>query len=556
MNIQPLRIALLATSLLAGAAQATGAQPNVLVIVADDMAVSDLGAMGGEIDTPVLDTLASEGVRLTNFHTAPNCSPTRAMLLTGTDNHIAGLGNMGEFMQPEQRGKPGYENRLNERAANLAEVLKAAGYHTYMTGKWHLGKAEEHSPKARGFERSFVLIGGGASHFDDMAGFWAKAPKAAYREDGKPVEVPGGFHSTQFYTDEMIRYIDSGRDSGKPFFAYLAYTAPHWPLQAPDDWIDRFKGRYDAGYEAIREARLAKMKRLGLVADAVVANQPMAAGLPTWEQLSPEQRKRQARTMEVFAAMVANMDFHIGRLFDHLKATGQYDNTIVIFMSDNGAAGNSPANLGKNADWIAANFDNSDANMGRQRSFIDLGAQWAQVAAVPSPMYKGFTTQGGIHTPAIIRYPGMPNAGGIVASFTHVMDVMPTLLELARVSAPGATFEGRPVMPMQGLSMRPAIEGRPLATRTTGWELFDRRAIRQGDWKLVYIEKPYGKGDWALYDLATDPAESRDLAAREPARVKALLAAWDNYVRANGVILASPEVRPGGRTCLYDYCFE
>lgn len=556
MKIKTLRWALLTATLISGAGHAAGQRPNVLVIVADDMAVSDLGSMGSEIETPVLDELAAEGVRLSNFHTAPNCSPTRAMLLTGTDNHIAGLGNMGEFMQPEQRGKPGYENRLNERAANMAEVLKAAGYNTYMTGKWHLGKAEEHSPKARGFDRSYVLIGGGASHFDDMSGFWAQEPKASYREDGKSVEVPKGFQSTRFYTDRMIDYIDSGKPSGKPFFAYLAYTAPHWPLQAPEDWIDRFKGRYDRGYEAIRQARLEKMKKLGLAAPDVTPNQPMAAGLPTWEQLSPEQRKRQARTMEVFAAMVANMDDNIGRLFDHLKKTGQYDNTIVIFMGDNGAAGNSPANLGKNAQWIADNFDNSLENMGRKHSFIDLGAQWAQVAAVPSPMYKGFTTEGGIHTPAIIRYPGMPGAGSIVSSFTHVMDVMPTVLELAHVPTPGATFQGREVKPIQGISMRPAIEGQKVAERTTGWELFDRRAVRQGDWKLVFNEKPYGKGDWALYNLADDPAESRDLAEREPDRVKTLLTAWDRYVEDNGVILASPKVKPGGRTCLYEYCFE
>lgn len=556
MKIRTLRTLLLAAGLVAGTSQAATQKPNILVIVADDMAVSDLGSMGGEIPTPVLDTLASEGVRLSNFHTAPNCSPTRSMLLTGTDNHIAGLGNMGEFMQPEQRGKPGYENRLNERAANLAEVLQAAGYNTYMTGKWHLGKTEEHSPKARGFDRSFVLIGGGASHFDDMAGFWAKAPKASYREDGKPVEVPKGFHSTTFYTDEMLKYIDSGRPSGKPFFAYLAYTAPHWPLQAPADWIDRFKGRYDQGYEAIRQGRLDKMKQLGLVARDVTPNQPMASGLPKWEQLSPEQRRRQARTMEIFAAMVANMDANIGRVFEHLKQTGQYDNTIVIFMGDNGAAGNSPANLGKNAQWIADNFDNSYANMGRKHSFIDLGAQWAQVASVPSPMYKGFTTEGGIHTPAIIRYPGIQHAGSILNTFTHVMDLMPTVLELAHVPAPGATFEGRSVMPMQGVSMIPALDGRSVAERTTGWELFDRRAMRQGDWKLVFNEKPYGKGDWALYNLADDPAESHDLSAQEPARVKTLLAAWDQYVKTNGVILVSPEVKPGARTCLYEYCFE
>lgn len=556
MKLTQLRWALLAVGIAAGASQAAERKPNVLLIVADDMAVSDLGSMGGEIETPVLDHLAAEGVRLGNFHTAPNCSPTRAMLLTGSDSHVVGLGSMAEFIQPEQRGKPGYEIHLNTRAANLAEVLKQAGYNTYMTGKWHLGRGEENSPKARGFERSYVLVDGGASHFDDMAGFWEKKPKATYREDGVATEVPKGFYSTRFYTDRMIDYIDAGRASGKPFFAYLAYTAPHWPLQAPDEWIARFKGRYDQGYDAIRTQRLKKMEKLGLVPEGVTPNQPMAGGLPSWQQLSPEQRKREARTMEVFAAMVADIDHNIGRLFEHLKEIGEFDNAVVIFMGDNGAAGNSPANLGKNAQWIAEHFDNSLENMGRQHSFIDLGAQWAQVAAVPSPMYKGFTTEGGIHTPAIISYPGIPHKGSVMTGFTHVMDVMPTVLELAHVPPPGHAFEGREVVPMQGVSMLPAIAGKSMPERSTGWELFDRRALRQGDWKLVFVEKPYGKGDWALYNLKDDPAESHDIAEREPKRVAALLEVWDQYVKDNGVVLVTPKARPGARTCLYEHCFE
>lgn len=531
-------------------------KPNILVIVADDMARSDLASFGGEIETPTLDALAGEGVRLSGFHTAPNCSPSRAMLLTGVDNHVAGLGNMSEFMQPEQRGKPGYENRLNERAASFAEVFQDAGYNTYMTGKWHLGRSEEHSPLSKGFDKSYVLIQGGASHFYDMKGFWGRDPKALYREDGKEVDVPEGFFSTDFYTDRMIEYIDSGRKSGKPFFAYLAYTAPHWPLQAPEEWIDKYKGRYDRGYEALRQERLTGMKNLGLLPADVEANLPMASGLPAWEQLSEEQRKSEARVMELYAAMVSHMDHGIGRVIDHLKNTGLYDNTLIVFLADNGASGNSPANIGNNREWIKANFDNSLENMGRQHSFVDLGAQWAQVAAAPSPMYKGFTTQGGINTPAIIRYPDMPGQGSVISATTHVMDIMPTALELAGVEHPGKKFRGREVHPLQGRSMLPLIKGEAVPERVLGWELFDRRALRKGDWKLVMIEKPYGKGEWELYNIARDPSESQDLATAEPEKMQELLAGWDAYVEENGVILVTPEEKPGARTCLYQFCFE
>ena len=257
-------------------------------------------------------------VRLSNFHTAPTCSPTRAMMLSGADSHVAGLGNMGELLQPFQQGQPGYEGYLNERMVTVGQVLQDAGYNTYTTGKWHLGRTEETSPKARGFDRSFILVQGGASHFDDQHAIIAKDPKAIYREDGKQVEVPKGFYSSEFYTDRLIDYIEADKASNKPFMALLSYTAPHWPLHAPDDWLDTYKGRYDGGYEPIRQARLQRQKQLGLVAADTVPNTPMSKGLPDWNQLSPEQRQREARNMEIYAAMVSNMDYHIGRLLQYL----------------------------------------------------------------------------------------------------------------------------------------------------------------------------------------------------------------------------------------------
>lgn len=556
MKIKRLCWALCVSALIGVSAQANEKQPNFLIIMADDLGYSDLGSYGGEIATPNLDSLASEGLRLTSFHTAPTCSPTRAMLMSGTDSHIAGLGNMAELMQPFQQGKPGYEGYLNDRVANLAEVLQDGGYSTYTVGKWHLGRSEELSPNARGFDRSYILVQGGASHFDDQMAIISVDPKAIYREDGKQVSVPDGFFSTQFYTDKLIEYIEADRRSGKPFFGLLSYTAPHWPLHAPDEWLDKYEGRYAAGYEAIRQERLARMKQLGLLAANIDANVPMQGVLPDWEQLSDEQKRREARSMEVYAAMVDNMDHHIGRVIDYLKQTGEYDNTFILFLSDNGADGNSPLGLPGNDVWMNEAFDNSLENMGRKGSYIDYGAQWAQVGATPFPFFKGLTTQGGIQVPAIIRHPGVSKPGSINSEVAHVMDVMPTFLELAGIQPPAGTFKGREVAALQGVSMLPMLQDRAMPERAIGWELFGRKALRKGDWKILNMSVPYGTAGWQLYNLADDPTETTDLATSQPEKLKELLGEWDEYVARNNVLSGEFNIRYGFETCLFEHCFK
>ena len=540
-------------------AMAADERPNFLIIVADDLGYSDLGSFGGEISTPNLDALAQEGVRLSNFHTAPTCSPTRAMMLSGADSHVAGLGNMGELLQPFQQGQPGYEGYLNERMVTVGQVLQDAGYNTYTTGKWHLGRTEETSPKARGFDRSFILVQGGASHFDDQHAIIAKDPKAIYREDGKQVEVPKGFYSSEFYTNRLIDYIEADKASNKPFMALLSYTAPHWPLHAPDDWLDTYKGRYDVGYEPIRQARLQRQKQLGLVAADTVPNTPMSKGLPDWNQLSPEQRQREARNMEIYAAMVSNMDYHIGRLLQYLEKTGKLDNTFIVFISDNGADGNSPIDLPGNKEWLTRDFDNSLQNLGHKGSYADYGAQWAQVSSTPYPLFKGFTNEGGIRAPAIISAKMLKQAhlqGTLNQDVVHVMDLMPTLLDLAGVPALGKTFQGRAVQTISGQSMRPLLEGQAMAQRQIGWELFGRKALRKGDWKITYVNPPYGNSQWQLYDLKRDPTESRDLAAKEPVKMQEMLVAWEQYVKQNNVLDGTFDLKYGFQTCLYEYCFK
>lgn len=540
-------------------AMAADERPNFLIIVADDLGYSDLGSYGGEIETPNIDSLATQGLQLTNFHTAPVCSPTRAMLLSGADSHVAGLGNMGELLQPFQQGQPGYEGFLNDRMVTVAQVLQGAGYNTYTTGKWHLGRTEETSPKARGFDRSFILVQGGASHFDDQHAIIAADPKAIYREDGKQVEVPKGFYSSEFYTDRLISYLEADKGNDKPFMAMLSYTAPHWPLHAPDEWLDKYKGRYDGGYEQIRAARLERQKALGIVGADTQPNTPMAKGLPNWEQLSPQERQREARNMEIYAAMVSNMDFHIGRLLKYLEDQGKLDNTFIVFISDNGADGNSPVDLPGNKEWLARDFDNSLKNLGHKGSYADYGAQWAQVSSTPYPLFKGFVTEGGIRAPAIISARMLKQAhlqGTRRDDMVHVMDLMPTLLDLAGVPPLGKTFQGRPVQTISGKSMLPLLEGQAMGERQIGWELFGRKALRKGDWKISWVNQPYGDSAWRLFNLKDDPTESRNLASSEPAKLKEMQVAWEQYVKENNVLEGEFELKYGFQTCLYEYCFK
>ncbi|PKM04196.1 MAG: arylsulfatase [Gammaproteobacteria bacterium HGW-Gammaproteobacteria-6] len=550
-----LALGLVAASTLASANQAE--KPNFLLIIADDLGYSDIGAFGGEIETPSLDALANEGIRMTNFHTAPTCSPTRSMLFSGTDNHRAGIGNMAELLTPEQKGQPGYEGHLNDLVVTLPEVLRDNGYHTSTTGKWHLGRTEALSPNARGFDESWVLVQGGASHFDDGRAIIGVDPKAIYLENGKQVEVPKGFFSSDFYADKAIEYVNAAGD--KPFFHVLSFTAPHWPLQAPDSYIKKYEGRYDEGYEAIRQQRLGKMKDMGLVGHELAANVPFDQ-LPSWDELTDEQRKIEARKMEIYAAMVDNMDENIGRVIGHLETAGKLDNTVVMFMSDNGADGNSPEVLPRNKEWIASEYDNSFENMGRRDSYIWYGAQWGQVSATPWPMWKGYPTQGGFLVPAILSLPGKDANGEINHEFFHVMDIMPTFLELAGIDVPTSPYKGREVFEVQGISMVPGLNGKAPENRVVGWELYGRSAVRMGDWKIRLMEPPYGPGQWQLFNLAVDPTETTDLASKEPEKLKQLLAEWDKYVKRNGVIAADPaDMRRVGysfTTCLYGKCVE
>jgi arylsulfatase len=518
-------------------------RPSVLLIVVDDLGYSDLGVTGGEIRTPNLDALARSGLLLTSFLVSPACSPTRAMLLTGVDTHPAGLGTMAGEADEGQRGRPGYEGQLSDRVVSVATLLRAAGYHTYMAGKWHLGMEDRLGPHRQGFERSFALLQGGASHFQDAAPITERGAPPAYREDGREVSLPAGFYSTEHFTDRLIDQIRGGLADGRPFFAYAAYTSPHWPLQAPDAELDRYAGAYDAGYDALRAQRFSSARRLGLVPPEAPLP-PRTPFAPAWDSLAPDAKRREARTMEVYAAMVENLDRHVGRLLQFLRDAGRYESTLVLFFSDNGPEGNPIGRLRTNADWIPRRFDNRLERLGREGSYAWLGPGWAQ-ATTPFRLWKSFPTEGGVRVPAIVRF-GANARRGVASAPVSVAEVAPTLLELAGARHPGSTHEGRPVAPLEGRSLVPFLMGHSEAVHgddfTFGWELFGRRALRQGDWKVVWLYPPYGPGRWELFDLARDPLESRDLAAAEPERLAVLVRAWDAYAARNGVVLPTRDM--------------
>lgn len=522
-------------------------RPNILLIVADDLGYSDLGAYGGEIETPNLDRLAARGTRMSQFYASPFCSPTRAMLMSGTDHHRVGFGTMAELLTPELRKNPGYEGYLHERVVPFPELLRQSGYRTLMTGKWHLGVKEEQSPAQRGFDRSYALAQGGAGHFDQSGIITPdpnKAPVALYRENGTSVNLPKDFYSTEFFAGKLIEYIDEGRTGGaadKPFFGYLAFTAPHWPLQAPAALIDKYRGRYDVGYDVVRERRLARMKTLGLVPKDAVPYSGNPAW-PRWDQLSAEQRRHDAMRMAVYAAMVDSMDQQIGRVLDHLARLGELDNTVVLFMSDNGADGNTVLDEAANREWVGQHRDNSYANIGRPGSYIEYGPGWAQVGSTPLNQYKAFLYEGGINVPMIARLPVRAPAGQggkLVHAPAHVTDIAPTLLELAGISHPGSRYQGREVVPMLGQSMLGFLSGQRERVHDEfrmGWELMGRRAMRKGDWKIVEANPPWGVDRWELFNLADDRGETRDLSARYPDKLRELIAEYERFAKDNGIV--------------------
>jgi arylsulfatase len=511
---------------------------NILLIVADDLGYSDIGPFGGEISTPILDRLAEQGMRFSAFHVLPTCSPTRAALLSGNDNHVAGMGVMAEFIYPEIADLPGYAGHLADQVATIPELLRQSGYHTYMAGKWHLGEDAAQSPFAHGFQKTFTMMNGGGSHWADMRPL-SPTQNMIYRRNGERIDaLPEDFYSSKNYTDALIEFIDSDHGDGKPFFAYLSYTAPHDPLHAPADYIAKYKDEYDAGWDVLAQQRLASLKRLGLVPEDINELPPNFM-VGSWDSLSPEARQKHARDMEVYAAMVEYMDMSIGRLFEFLKDKGLYDNTLIVFFSDNGANGAHATAYPGNADGeYLGTFDNRLDNRGLPSSFIDMGPGWAQASSAPFRLFKSFTSQGGIKSPLIAKLPGrMTQAGDWNHAFLHVTDIMPTFLEVAGAAYP-EEHDGRAVRQPIGKSFLPILRGDAERNREdegVGYELFEMKAYIRGDWKLLRLPEPFSTGEWQLFDISKDPGEIHDLSDEFPEIKTEMIAAWQEYARANDV---------------------
>lgn len=424
-------------------------------------------------------------------------------------------------------------------------MLRDAGYRTLLSGKWHLGDQPGTIPAARGFERSFTLLPGGADHFGRGGLSRVGADKPIYAEEDRYVEfdeLPGDFYSTDYFATRLIDFLGED-DGGRPFFAYLPFSAPHWPLQAPDEDLGKYRGIYDDGPDALRARRLQRLQELGLIEPGTVPH-PAVTDAPEWADLSADEKAASARSMEVYAAMVDRIDQNVGRVIDHLKTTGQYDNTVVIFLSDNGAEGAIVEALPIIGPYftrlIAQHCDNSLENAGRPGSYIWYGPRWAQAATAPSRLVKTYTTEGGIRVPAFIRHPSGLRVGEIGRAFSTVMDIAPTLLQLAGLDHPGHRYAGRDIVGMRGRSLLPWLEGttgqvHPAGT-STGWELFGRRAIRQDDWKAVYVSDAEGGSRWQLYYLPVDRGETNDLAETYPQKLAELLQQWDRYRDETGVI--------------------
>jgi len=525
----------------------TGAQvsvaqerPNIVLVLADDLGFTDLGSYGSEIDTPTLDALALEGVRFTNYHTAANCAPARAMLLTGVDAHIAGVPNIPEMLAPEQQRHSHYQGVLGNNVVTVATLLEGSGYHTYMAGKWHLGTGDGQLPSERGFERTVALADSGADNWEQRP-YIPLYDKANWYADGKEYQLPEDFYSSRFLVDKTIEFIDSNIGDGMPFFAYLPFQAVHIPVQAPQEFIDRNMDVYDSGWDALREQRYAQATELGIVPAGIDMSRMSTTG--DWDALDASQRRYEAKRMAVYAAMIEAMDFHIGRLVDYLKGVGKYDNTIFIFTSDNGAEASgatNPQGFATRRMTSSLGYQTEYDSLGTRGSFNTIHPGFASAAASPLAYYKFYAGEGGMRVPLIIAGESLPEEGVLTNVFSYVTDITPTILSFAGVKPPGDRYAGRPVEPIIGHSLMPLLLGEADVVyhpdESVGYELAGHAALFQGDYKIVFNRGPLGDDQWRLFNIVQDPGESRDLAGDMPQRLQRMLSAYERYTRENEVL--------------------
>ncbi len=498
---------------LGAAAAATAAEkPNIIVILVDDMGFSDIGCYGSEIPTPNLDALAANGLRFKQFYNTGRCCPTRAAVLTGLYSHQAGIGHM-----TEDKGVPGYQGRLNDSCVTFAEALNPAGYFTAMVGKWHVGQNLGVTPWERGFQRNLSAAAGGF--------YLPDADKAKLFLNGEAIEnddprLPKNWYSSDLWAEFGLRFLDEARAAQKPYFLYLAFNAPHFPLQAPAEYIKKFRGNYRAGWDAISDARLKRQLQIGLI-DSAWKKTPRPEPVAEWNSLDAAEKDRMDHLMAVYAACVYGMDKAVGDFVAGLKERGEFDNTLILFMSDNG--GN--AESGPKGKTIG-DPTKADSNW-------FCGESWAYAQNTPFRLFKHYNHEGGVSSPLIVHWPaGIAAKGEWRDQPAHLIDIMPTCIELAGAAYP-KTFKGNAITPLEGKSLLPVFAGKNIEREALFWEHEGNAAVRVGDMKLVRKGRDAA---WELYDLKADRTEMQNLAAAHPETAQQLAAKWDAWAERANVV--------------------
>lgn len=514
-------------------------RPNILVVLFDDVGFTGFGAYGADASTPHIDALAEQGALFSRYYSSPFCGPSRAMLMTGQDNHQTGMGTLTETVTAAQSALPGYSMVWDDGQQTIASHLSKVGYQTYVSGKWGIGAKGKNLPDRFGFDRSYVMDSTGGSNYDHRH-YLPGYPEVSWYEDGEPVRLPEDFYSSRNLVDKMIAYIDEGA-ADQPFFGFLSLQAVHIPVQAPEEFIDKYDGVFDAGWDVMRKERAQRAIDLGLVPETTTLA-PVREDHRAWDDLTAQEKAEAARAMQVNAGMKEAADFHIGRLLDHLNATGRLDNTIVVITSDNGAESGVTSLDNPVADLLLSGlhrlegYDTSPENMGLPGSLTAIGPEWASVEASPFNLYKFYSSEGGLRVPLVMSGPGI-EARGVLDAPVHVSDLMPTLLDAAGVDYDPSALYGRSILPVlagEATQTRGDVEG-------FGGEVSGNASLYRGNWKLVRTALPRGDFRWRLYDLAVDPGETTDLADENPELFAEMRAEYDTYAAQTGVLDLGPE---------------
>ena len=506
-------------------------KPNIVLILIDDLGLTDLQAFGGEINTPNMDALAAEGMIFSNYHTTPECAPSRAMLLTGMDNHNTGIPMIPEVLPWKYRDTPGYEGYLREDALTLAEMLKPAGYRTYMTGKWHLGFGGQETaalPYNRGFDKTFILDATGGNNFSHHS-YLAYYLESPWFKNGEETELPEGFYSSEYFVDQMIAFMEEDSDQDTPFFSYLSFQAQHIPLQAPPEFINKYLTTYTAGWDVLREQRKQQAVAKGIFPpDKDIVDS--LSQFDSWAEVGEEEKKMLVKSMAVFAGMLDAMDYHIGRFMSYLKKEGLYDNTIFIVTADNGPEGNDPYDHQAWRDWFETTiYDRDYETLGDHDSYVFIGTEFAQATASPSHLFKFHMSEGGLRVPLIISGPGV--SIGKNHNFAFVTDIAATISDIIFDAVDERII---------GKSLKSALAGSTAKTyadsEPVGLEVTGNSALFKGDFKIVRNRPPNGTNTWELFDLSKDPGETLNLAEAMPEKLQELIEDYEVYVEQNGVI--------------------